>query len=523
MRHRPRFRLTRQAALALLISSVFGGGAYAQTTAGRVDFVVGGVNATDKARKMRALRKGDLVFEGDTVTTDDRGRTQIRFTDGAYTSLQPQTEFRVDDYRYDGKTDGSEKGFFSLLKGGLRTITGAIGRTNRPAYQVSTVTATIGIRGTEYLARIVNSLEVHVGDGSLFLTNNAGKFVVEQGTSVFIADQNSRPVILQAPPVLGPAAQQQQQQQEQQQQQQQAQPLQDQPVFVVGNQTTSTGSASIVGGVSTPFTILAPGSGYALAFSIGGSGLAQIGCINSTSGSQCGRGEVTVTTTGVSHPPQGPVYGGAPGSFIEVGSTGADPVSGTATFSGGTPAGVNTFGWGYFTNGTLRDPTGGHALGANEGFHVVMGIPTPAMPTSGSATYNMIPGGFTRPTFSDNIGAGLGTGTVTSAMLSAMFGPSPPSVFTDATISFSSGNTYMLSGSGPISGAGFTGGASFSRTAGTSTVCATSCSGSFLGFFSGANTSTPAPVSPPFAGYVYKVPVPGSPGFAINGAIALQK
>ncbi|MBI3068888.1 MAG: hypothetical protein HYY79_08465 [Betaproteobacteria bacterium] len=437
--------------------------------------------------------------------------------------LPPLTEFRVDDYRYEGRTDGTEKGFFSLLKGGLRTITGAIGRTNRPTYQVSTVTATIGIRGTEYLARIVNSLEVHVGEGSLFLTNNAGKFAVDAGTSVFIADQNSRPVILQAPPVLGPAAQQQQQQQQQQEQaQQQAQPLQDQPVFVVGNQTTSTGSASIVGGVTAPFTILTPGPGYALAFSIGGEsnilpgGFCQIGCINSTAGSQCGRPEVTVTTTGVSHAPQGPFYSG---DFIDLGSTGADPLSGTATFKGGTPAGVSTFGWGYFTNGTVNSPTGSIMFGPNEGFHVVMGIPTPAMPTSGSATYNMISGGFTTPTFSDNVGAGLGTGTITSGTLNASFLSNV--VNTNFNASFSSGNAYTFSGSGGISGAGFTGSASFFRTSGTSTACATTCSALFNGFFSGTNTGSPA--APPFAGYVYKVSVPGSPGFGINGAIGFQR
>lgn len=67
-------------------------------------------------------------------------------------SLQPQSEFRIDDYQYAGQTDGQEKGFFSLLKGGLRTITGWVGRTHRENYKVTTNVATIGIRGTEYSA-----------------------------------------------------------------------------------------------------------------------------------------------------------------------------------------------------------------------------------------------------------------------------------------------------------------------------------------------------------------------------------
>lgn len=39
---------------------------------------------------------------------------------------------------------------FRLLKGGFRTVTGLIGKTDRAQYRVSTQTATIGIRGTDY-------------------------------------------------------------------------------------------------------------------------------------------------------------------------------------------------------------------------------------------------------------------------------------------------------------------------------------------------------------------------------------
>src|SRR6266702_4278726 len=93
----------------------------AAAPAARVEFVTGSVSATAPTGQTRLLAKGAEVDRGDTVTTRD-GRAQLRFSDGAYVSLQPQTLFRIDQYRYDGKSDGSERGFFSLLKGGLRTI-----------------------------------------------------------------------------------------------------------------------------------------------------------------------------------------------------------------------------------------------------------------------------------------------------------------------------------------------------------------------------------------------------------------
>src|SRR5476651_1885636 len=92
-------------AMVLLVLLGSAMAALAQNTAGRVDFATGGVSATATGGVSRPLAKGGLVFSGDTINTDNTGRAQIRFTDGAYMSLQPQTQFRVDDYRYDGAAD----------------------------------------------------------------------------------------------------------------------------------------------------------------------------------------------------------------------------------------------------------------------------------------------------------------------------------------------------------------------------------------------------------------------------------
>ena len=108
-----------------------------------MDFAIGDVAAVNKAGQSRPVAKGAEIEEGETINTNS-GRTQLRFSDGAFVSLQPQSAFRIDQYRYDGKQDGSEKTFLSLLKGGLRTVTGLVGRSNKKNYQVSTTVATIG-------------------------------------------------------------------------------------------------------------------------------------------------------------------------------------------------------------------------------------------------------------------------------------------------------------------------------------------------------------------------------------------
>ena len=101
-------------------------------------------------------------------------------------------------------------------------------------------------------------------------------------------------------------------------------------------------------------------------------------------------------------------------------------------------------GWGYFTNGTLNlisSETSTMPLLMNEGAHVVLSIPTPNMPTTGTATYTMIPGAFTTPTFSDNIGGGGFTpgGTVTSASMTVNFAAPSNQITGNASLSFPGG------------------------------------------------------------------------------------
>lgn len=162
--------------------------------AARVDFATGNVKAIGANGQSRTIVKGAQIEQGETISTNN-GRAQLRFTDGAYVSLQPESEFRIDQYRFDGKQDGNEKGFFSLLKGGLRTITGLVGRSNKQNYQVSTSVATIGIRGTEYTIQYGQSVTGTVGEGEINVCNGGGCLSVMNGESYYVQGQALKPVM----------------------------------------------------------------------------------------------------------------------------------------------------------------------------------------------------------------------------------------------------------------------------------------------------------------------------------------
>ena len=66
-------------------------------------------------------------------------------------TIKPNTRIRIDDYAFDEKEAPKDNSTLALLKGGLRMITGLIGkRGNADALKLGTVTATIGIRGTTF-------------------------------------------------------------------------------------------------------------------------------------------------------------------------------------------------------------------------------------------------------------------------------------------------------------------------------------------------------------------------------------
>ena len=170
--------LNRKAVLAAMITAAFPVGAHA--AAGKVEFASGGATIQGADGSSKVMTKGMEINQGDTILTG-AGRAQVKFSDGGYISFQPNTQFKIEEYNYNGKQDGSERGFFRLVQGGLRALTGFVGRENRPNYRMATPVATIGIRGSYYLAEFQEKLKTHVGHGSIYVFNDQGNIILFEG------------------------------------------------------------------------------------------------------------------------------------------------------------------------------------------------------------------------------------------------------------------------------------------------------------------------------------------------------
>ncbi len=363
------FRM-RNPALLMALAAIFPVCSYAASVA-NVDFSVGSVTAVDTVGVQRPLTRGAEIGNGDTIRTGEGGRAQVRFSDGAMVSLQPQTEFRIDNYQYSGKDDGQEKGFFSLLKGGLRTITGLIGRSNRDNYRVTTTVATIGIRGTEWVGSLNGEdLDVATGEGSVIVCNDQGCVILGSGESGGVSG-HGRPHRRHTHPRLPPA-----------------QILEDvRPVFSSGD-------------LGLPHALLTGTQTYATVY-------AHV----DFSAPCCGPGSFSdkAIGTGTIDP------NGTLSSFTSAeGVLGANVAGGNKIPVGdGFQGNDNIVAWGRWIDTSGAGFTG---LGASEGaiLHYVTGIPTAdsdlAALSGTSASYSLIGGGVT--------GSSVGAGTINSVTTS---------------------------------------------------------------------------------------------------------
>lgn len=174
--------------MGALLLALASGGAYASVDAGRVQFVFGNSRALATNGVERALKKGDVVHEGDTVITGPSASLQLLMVDDAMVAVRPNSRLRIDTYRFQGKEDGSERGVLHLIKGAFRSITGAIGHTNKKNYKIITDTANIGVRGTDHEPAYLLPTQANVGDpGTYDLVNAGGTYIQTPWGSVDVA------------------------------------------------------------------------------------------------------------------------------------------------------------------------------------------------------------------------------------------------------------------------------------------------------------------------------------------------
>ncbi len=138
-----------------------------------VSSLTGTAQAIPGAGAPRTLRVGDDVNQGETVATGDNSSIVLRFEDGQIVALTARSRMAVNAYTYNTTEPAKSNVLLSLLDGGMRAITGFIGRRDPTKVAYRAGNATIGIRGTDVtIATSGGVVGVTVGDGEITFTFN---------------------------------------------------------------------------------------------------------------------------------------------------------------------------------------------------------------------------------------------------------------------------------------------------------------------------------------------------------------
>jgi hypothetical protein len=125
----------------------------AAQSAGEVEFSRGVGFAQTPGQTPRTLGKGLPLREGDRLTTSDGASAIIKMEDGTRMTVRPNSEIVLQQYKFKENAPDNTM-FMQLVRGGFRAVTGLIAKNSPNAARVQTNTATIGIRGTDFDARV---------------------------------------------------------------------------------------------------------------------------------------------------------------------------------------------------------------------------------------------------------------------------------------------------------------------------------------------------------------------------------
>ncbi len=207
-------RIAIKALAGVLLAGSFGM-AWAAQVAGTIVNLSGPLMVKKADGSVKVLGIKSEVEQGDTLVSEKNTYAQIRFIDNSEITLRPGTTFKIEAFAYEAGKPEADSASFSLLQGGLRSLTGLLGKRNKEKFELKTPTATIGIRGTTFVAQYVGplslssagsglspGLHVFVIDGAIMLKNSGGSTNFTAGQFGFTPNFQTPPQTVPNNPAL---------------------------------------------------------------------------------------------------------------------------------------------------------------------------------------------------------------------------------------------------------------------------------------------------------------------------------
>lgn len=161
----------------------------------------------DGTSKVLAVKSS--VEQGDTLISEKDTYARIKFIDNSEITLRPNSQLKIDNFSFEEDKPEKDNAAFNLVKGGLRAVTGTLGKRNKEKFGMNTPTATIGIRGTTFIVEYVAPSDAAVaayGMASMAALTPAGYTDVRSDVEQAVPLQVLPMRLAQVPGLLAPPA-----------------------------------------------------------------------------------------------------------------------------------------------------------------------------------------------------------------------------------------------------------------------------------------------------------------------------
>lgn len=122
---------------------------------------INGKATLERASSSVSAALGSSLEAKDTIVTTKEAKAQLTFNDNTIITVGKQSTFSVEEYLFDATPSSTTK--FTMLNGTIRVLSGKIGKIAPEKFALKTKTATIGIRGTDFIAHVSPQ-----GEGPIF-------------------------------------------------------------------------------------------------------------------------------------------------------------------------------------------------------------------------------------------------------------------------------------------------------------------------------------------------------------------
>ena len=180
-------------------------------------FELTGTAVIKRGKEIITVTKGALVETNDKVETKN-GVVNIKFKDNTTVKVTENSSLVIDDFVYDPKNAAGGKLSLKAASGTVRYVSGNIAHNNPNSVKINTPTASIAVRGTDFvmavdetgksMVMLMPACETEQSVNLKGLTCGSGKIDVDSGSTIIRLDKPYQATIVEtastppSPPVV---------------------------------------------------------------------------------------------------------------------------------------------------------------------------------------------------------------------------------------------------------------------------------------------------------------------------------